>query len=84
MILLTEGTNTSTLNVTIQQPEDIILSSASTDICKSVKAAPTDPADWPHHLYDTVRIMLTSRGPCEVESHFTFPKGEDGKSRQHH
>lgn len=57
-----------------QHPEDSESSVTPPDLCKSVKAAPVDPADIHFH---TVRAEFVSRGPYEVKSDFNLPKREE-------
>ena len=53
------------------------------DAAKTDDPLPTDPADWPAHLTDTIKTEFVRRGPNQVISDFIFPRRDDGRSCHH-
>lgn len=48
------------------------------------KPLPTDPANWPSAITDSIRIQLVCNGPRKVAPDFVFPRNEgDGRSCHH-
>ena len=53
------------------------------DAAKTDKPLPTDPADWPAHLTDTIKTEFVRRGPNQLTPDFIFPRRDDGRSCHH-
>ena len=53
------------------------------DAAKTDDPLPTDPADWPAHLMDTIKTEFVLRGPNQVTPDFIFPRRDDGRSCHH-
>ncbi|XP_071060272.1 zinc finger MYM-type protein 1-like isoform X2 [Pseudochaenichthys georgianus] len=53
------------------------------DAAKTDDPLPTDPADCPSHLTDTMRTEFVRRGPYQITPDFIFPRRDDGRSCHH-
>ncbi|XP_051969555.1 zinc finger MYM-type protein 5-like [Xyrauchen texanus] len=50
---------------------------ASSAPSSSPSGSPIDPADWPSHITDTVRVDMVISGPIQVNQDFVFPKRQN-------